>query len=62
MTDFISRSDLHHIAKDLRHDAPKDNDTYFVAYEVLDYRATKIIYATEFRTETTSSMKKTAWI
>ncbi len=42
MTDFISRSDLHHIAKNLRHDAPNDNDTYFVACEVLDYVADKM--------------------
>lgn len=42
MTDFISRSDLRHIAENLRHDAPKDNDTYFVACEVLDYVADKM--------------------
>lgn len=42
MTDFISRSDLRHIAEDLRHDVPKDNDTYFIACEVLDYVADKM--------------------
>lgn len=42
MTDFISRSDLHHIAEDLRRNSPKDNDTYFVACEVLDYAADKM--------------------
>lgn len=42
MTDFISRSDLRHIAKSMRHDAPKDNDAYFVACEVLDYVADKM--------------------
>ena len=42
MTDFISRSDLRHIAEDLRHDSPIDNDTYFVACEVLDYVADKM--------------------
>lgn len=42
MTDFISRSDLHHIAEDLRRNSPKDNDTYFVACEVLDYVVDKM--------------------
>lgn len=42
MTDFISRSDLRHIAKSMRHDAPKNNDTYFVACEVLDYVADRM--------------------
>ena len=31
MTDFISRSDLRYLAKDMRRDNPNDNDTYFVA-------------------------------
>lgn len=42
MTDFISRRDLRHIAKSMRHDAPKNNDTYFVACEVLDYVADRM--------------------
>lgn len=42
MTDFISRSDLRLIAEDLRRNSPKDNDTYFIAYEVLDYVADKM--------------------
>lgn len=42
MTDFISRSDLRHIAKSMRRDAPKNNDTYFVACEVLDYVADRM--------------------
>lgn len=42
MTDFISRSDLRHIAEDLRHNSPKDNEAYFVACEVLDYVADRM--------------------
>lgn len=42
MTDFISRSALHHIAEDLRRSSPKNNDTYFVACEVIDYVADRM--------------------
>lgn len=42
MTDFISRSDLHNIAEKLKRSSPKDNDTCFVACEVLNYVADKM--------------------